>query len=44
MKILGDDGVGVPGDADDGAAIGIAGGDDVGGGEEEDDDVEDHDP
>ena len=46
MKILRDDvaGEGVPRDADDGAEIGLAGGDDVGGGEEDDDDVEDHDP
>ena len=44
MKILGDDGEGVPGDAEDGAAIGLAGADDVGGGEQEDNDVEYHDP
>lgn len=44
MKILRDDGEEVPGDEDDGAEIGLAGGDDEGGGEEDDDDVEDHDP
>ena len=44
MKILRDDGEGVPGDADDGVEIDLVGGDDGGGGEEDDDDVEDHNP
>lgn len=44
MKILRDDVEGVPGDADDGAEIDLAGGDDEGGREEDEDDVEDHAP